>query len=443
VSARRRASGTLAALLALAAPARAQDVDTFAEMDIMTGGSGVVVLVVHEGSLDFEGVWGTVAQDSEGPLTSSHLFPLPALVPSLIATTARALAAAGVLDLDAPLRVLVPGVSPALADATLDQLLGHRAGLDDAAPAEGFDWQAIITDLPAGARMLEPGRAFSTSRYSYPVVAAVVERATRLGLAEVLERAVFGPLGMVGSTFDAERARELGMVTGYVRDPETGEETRAPDPSASGPLPLLYTTVADVAQFASAWVGGGLAGGAPGPDSGDAPAARSFHDGVWLGDFRGVPVARLAGDSLGFAYQVEILPRSGTVLISLKNGGTATLTTAMVRDRIAEALGLPAADSAAARGTPPEGSPPDAEWAGTYRNGNLMMVLRPGVDGRMVLYAGREDLELRAVGRDRFQAFTPRNEPTSLVFELRTLDSDRILVLADRVYLQEPPLPAP
>lgn len=429
---------------ALPAAVAAQDpIDQFADMDLTSAGSGIVLALYHEGQLDFLEAWGTVAEDSDEPLTTAHVFPFWEVTPALLAVTARSLARAGALDLDRPLGEYIPVITPSLAGATLEQLLTHRAGLDDARTTPGFFWEHILTDLSSGALLVPPGTAFSLSRYSYPAVAAVLRTVTGLGTAEMLEQAIFGPLGMTRTTYDPERARALGLPTGTIRDPATGEGVVVEVPAEAEGLPVLYTSAPDLIQFSAAWAAGALAGGDPLSAAGPLdPDESVFRDGVWIEDFRGVPHLVLDGEMPGFGAALRILPGSETVLLGWKNGSRVPhLSVGYVQGLVATALDLPEAEpvpEAQADAEPaPERPVPDAgEWAGIYGNGDVIVVLRAGPEGELVAFAGQDELPVRAVGTNAWGAFTPEGERTSLVFELDRLGETRVLRMANRIYLR-------
>ena len=76
--------------------------------------------------------FGSQTPRRENPVSVDQVIPFPALSEVMVGLTVEALAAAEILDPDAPISRYLPGPSSTFGRATLRQLLSHTGGLDDA-----------------------------------------------------------------------------------------------------------------------------------------------------------------------------------------------------------------------------------------------------------------------------------------------------------------------
>lgn len=124
-----------------------------------------------------------------------------------------------------------------------------------------------VAGLPV---LFDPGTSWNYS-VSVDVLTRVVEVCTGETIDSFLEKNVFGPLGMVDTTFSLAPERLADLAEIYSPDPGTGRLTvnhelrqtfRQPAefPSGSG-VPGLVSTMADYHRFASMLVRGGELGG--------------------------------------------------------------------------------------------------------------------------------------------------------------------------------------
>ncbi|WP_448663355.1 serine hydrolase domain-containing protein [Sphingomonas sp. CJ20] len=112
---------------------------------------------------------------------------------------------AGTLDLDADVSTILGWRlrNPAFPDApiTLRLLLSHRSSLTDTLdyvlPLDA-DMRAVLQDPRAWDRDHAPGSYFRYANFGFPVVAAVMERATGERFDRLMDRLVLRPLGIAG-----------------------------------------------------------------------------------------------------------------------------------------------------------------------------------------------------------------------------------------------------
>lgn len=402
--------------------------------------SGLVIAIRRAGEMIVLDAWGTPAHEVREPLDPDHRFAFPAFTEMLLAATVRARQEAGELDASATLGDQLPDVPEYLAAITLDQLLTHSAGLDDLPPPDGFDWSDLLDELSRGARFTEPGLIASHSRYSYPLAAVVLERVMGVTLQEAVERDVLTPLDLGDTTFDLDEARAGGLATGYE---VTDSEPRTPVPlepreRAAG-LPVAFTTASDVLRFLEAWSQGRIPGGGPPSSPRVTEPPNPLRDGLEPVGFRGAPGALRAGQAEGFGYRVRWLPGHRTGLLLWSNATGPRRVVRIVEDRLALALGLPDRFSDRSRRppVPADAEGPSLEWAGTYRNGERIVVLDT-VDGRLVFFDGTRNL---AVGPapDGTWAARLADGRTALVFRLVEVGGQRFVVIREHAHeLREP-----
>ncbi|MBT8403572.1 MAG: beta-lactamase family protein [Gemmatimonadetes bacterium] len=395
-----------------APPPGAPTLDSVVAEDLTSFATGMVAGVVVQGELDFLAAWGTPDRQSTDSLEATSLLASPGMTEILVAVTVRALGAAGLLDPQAPLSRILAEATGRLGQVTLDQLLSHTSGLDNAAVPAGRTWAEALDGLGDDAFVAEPGEVFSASRYSYPLAARVLERAVGMPFAEIATQAVLTPLGMGRSTFDLDTARERGLTTGYRFD-GSGPVAVEPVERAAG-LPVLFTSTPDVLQLLSAWMSGGIRGSSPlGAAPADVPRmdpARHFSDGLTQDVEALVPQAAINRDDLGFRTTIHLYPEQETGLFIWANGPVPGRTIVWIRSLLAEAVG-DVETSMASQGIPvrrtvdptfmPDGLDDLAEWVGLYRNGSALIGLQFS-EGQLRFFDGEETYPLQGVGPATF-----------------------------------------
>lgn len=443
----------IAAATALAPSTRlaAQADDTTMNLDVMVQtdlrglATGVVAGVVVQGELDFLQAWGTPSAESSDSLAVTAMLAFPGLTEILVAMAVRALGAAELVDPSAPLSRYLPEASGRLGRVTLDQLLSHTAGLDDALLPPEQEWDAALADLGDEAFVAEPGEVYSVSRYSYPLAARVLERLVGMPFADLATQAVLTPLAMGRSTFDPDTARARGLATGYVQG-EAGPVAVEPVATFDG-LPVLYTSAPDVLQLLSAWMADGIRGSSP---VGTAPAAvprmdasRHFGDGVTQDVASLVPQAWVNHEGAGFGTALHLYPDTETAVFIWSNGPVPRNTLFWIRRLVAEAVGdvetaMASQGVRVTRAVDPEAQPDGlddlAEWQGLYRNGSALLGLR-FAEEQLWFYDGRRNLPLQGIGPATF-AYRGTGE-SGPPLQLLRLGDRRVVIYGDRAFAWE------
>ena len=226
--------------------------------------------------------------------------------------------------------------APVQREATVHDLLRHTAGLSYAWEAgtvpdayraarvgsrrhSNADLVAALGPLPL---VHQPGTRWEYSRAT-DVLGAVLEVIEGESLGAILQRRVFGPLGMHDTGFSVPAAQQHRLAEAFERDPQTGIgmpliDVTAPPvfESAGGGL---VSTASDYARFLQLMLGRGTAPGPDGPNgtSGiDAPLrllGRATVDFMTADHLGNLPVA---GDILptGYGFGLGVAVRTATGL---------------------------------------------------------------------------------------------------------------------------------
>ncbi len=259
----------------------------------------------------------------------------------------------GRVELDAPVRRYVPELelpSPGAADAiTVRQILQQTSGLPETAGGpvlksaqDGTALDAVreLRDTPlAGA----PGREWHYSNANYVLAGLVVERAAGTTYADHVERRIFTPLGMTGSTTGPATGQRSGGRD--VTDASPGHRLWFGATIANGPTHrpgllaagYLVSTATDLGRYLRMYLRGGLnddgarivsADGlrtmtAPGPTAhlgswaGAAPARYAmgwFVGGPWR-----EPVVFHPGNTPDSSAMITVVPGRGLAVATLMN----------------------------------------------------------------------------------------------------------------------------
>jgi len=395
-------------------PASAQGVAEIVQRELGGFSTDAVVALDVDGELQFLEAFGRRNPRPEEPLSTSDLFAYPAMSEILLSVMIEALHTAEIVDGDAPLSIYLPNLSPGIGRITLRQLISHTAGLDDARRIEGETWDRTLDRIDDRALVAEPGLFYSRSRHSFPLAGRVLTAALGRPFDDLATTLIFDPLGMTSSTFDIEEARARGLVTGIVRNDDVASPTRTVEAvdTLTG-LPVLFTTASDVVTFLSSWTAGQLSGKPPqemaSTKNPATNADRAFGGGLWVDSFRGLTRAYRLGSQLGISTEFYLIPETGSTVFIWWRGSRGRRTARFVLGAVADAAGAPPLKPAPPTPVDSEAAyplPSADRWAGTYRNGDLIFILRER-GGGLVLFDGSRELELEARKGSRVVAKLP------------------------------------
>ena len=176
---------------------------------------------------------------------------------------------AGQLDLDAPLPPDVTPINPfpGAPPVTLRQMLCHRSGLPREGSVGGYmdDSQpglaATVASVPASVLVTRPGEKTRYSNFAPSVAGRLVERASGETFEDYQRVHILGPLGLTNSAWTLARLPHHRLVVSHMRVTDgRGGWKRQPTPVFDlGTIPAgnLFSSVDDLARFASALLAGG------------------------------------------------------------------------------------------------------------------------------------------------------------------------------------------
>ncbi|HSF41228.1 MAG TPA: serine hydrolase domain-containing protein [Thermoanaerobaculia bacterium] len=266
-----------AALLATGcqtAPAREQsaaleDVDrlleSFRERGAFPGG---VLAAGHRGTLAHLHAFGRLTYDADAPpVSAGTLYDLASLT-KVVATTTMAmiLVDEGRLDLDQPVRELLPGFTgPGKEAVTVRHLLTHSSGLPAVAPLyqEIRERAAYLERIQAMALEFPPGSRSTYSDLGIILLGEILERTAGQPLDAFVRERVLEPLGMRDTLFRLPVELRPRIAPTEV-DPWRGRliqgEVHDENAFAMGgvaPHAGLFGTAGDLARFAQMLLDGG------------------------------------------------------------------------------------------------------------------------------------------------------------------------------------------
>ncbi|HEX6912014.1 MAG TPA: serine hydrolase domain-containing protein [Longimicrobium sp.] len=202
--------------------------------------------------------WGKYEVDAE-----RTIYDIASLTKVVATTTAvMLLVEEGRMDVDAPVSRYLPEFGGGGKDkVTVRHLLAHTSGLPAGAGAGGTPAQVLRTLVRTPLRAA-PGERMVYSDVGFVVLWEAAERAAGEPLEQLLERRVYGPLGMRSTRFNpggeacdrcspSYRADDGTPVRGKVHDP-TGRKLGGVAGNAG-----LFSTAADLARFAAMLAEGG------------------------------------------------------------------------------------------------------------------------------------------------------------------------------------------
>jgi CubicO group peptidase (beta-lactamase class C family)/D-alanyl-D-alanine dipeptidase len=368
----------------------------------------------------------------------------------------------GTLDLDAPIRRVLPDFKPANPfgkDITLRQMMAHRSGLVREPPVGNY----FDDSLPSLAKMVQslnqtelvyaPETKTKYSNAAIATVGFVLEQIQKQPFPRYLQRTLLAPLEMTHSSFEPDPAitRDLAKAIMWTYH---GREFPAPTfELGMAPAGSMYSTVGDLGRFLSVLFakGKGPHGVVVQPETLERmwtpqfarpDEKKGFGIGFTIDELDGKRRIGHGGAIYGFATELAALPEEklGAAVIAARDGANAVTThiaDVALRQMLAARAGkpLPAVEE-----TTPLDPGKARKLAGRWKAGDKTLDLYER-GGRLFALPGRGGfrVEVRALGDalmvDDRLSHGPRIE----------VDGDRLKIGKDvyeRVKVELPP-PAP
>lgn len=399
---------------------------------------GLALAIVREGVLAYARGFGvTSVEDGGGPVTPDTLFRIGSLNKPQTATMVMRLVERGDLDLDRPIAEYLPWFAlsepGAAALITLRHLLTHTAGL----PTDGMDLgshrpptleQYVREMIPRYPLLAPPGVVCAYSNAGFNVAGYVAEAVTGVPYPQLMDKLLFGPLGMARTIFDPAVALTYPLALPHELDDLGMLRVRhrlALNP-AYAPCGETFSTARDQAAFALLHLHDGRAGdqhllatgslAAMHRAQADLYTAGGWEQGLGFG-VRTVAGRRQLGHGGAidtYGSSIFLAPDDGAAVVLLYNH-RARLGNAVMDHAVEALIGTPPTSRApvtAVREDPTRWPAFVGTFAGQW-SGLATIVAR---EGRLVLERDDTTVTLHARGRDRYAGDAPDGATVTVGF---------------------------
>jgi D-alanyl-D-alanine carboxypeptidase len=345
---------------------------------------GVAIGVVYDQQVVWAKGFGYANVATQAPMTPATKFRMASHSKLFTSTAIMQLRDAGKLRLDDPVSKYLSWfkLKPASPDdppITIEELVTHSSGLPREA---GPHW--VTYDFPTEEQVrgyvLEHQAAYSPEvRWKYSnlalgIAGLIVEAVSGEKYADYVQKHIFDPLGMNGSSVDRQTD---GLATGYGRKLPDGSRKTMPfiDARALGAATGITSTVEDMAKFVSLQFRNDRAGGSQILSTG---ALREMHrvrvlENDWTrGNAIGFAVSRErdrvyvghGGSYPGYKTQtlIQLDGKVGVIVLTNEDDGNP----ARIATHLMHTVGEAVAKAAAPASTPIRWDPSWSRFAGRY-----------------------------------------------------------------------------
>jgi CubicO group peptidase (beta-lactamase class C family) len=246
---------------------------------------GVVAMATDRRGIIYQGAFGLADASSGRRLEIDAVFRIASMTKAVTSVAVMQLVEGGRLRLDDPADKYLPElarlsmfeafdsktgaykVKPATKPLTVRHLLTHTSGLGynftspivrDFKPREGEKYTA-------GPLLFEPGEQWMYGT-STDWVGRLVERFSGRGLENYFQQRIFGPLGMVDTSYNVPASRRSRLVPVHRRQADGMFAPDSVQPPVTVPRPIggggLASTAADYTKFLQMLLNGGMLNGA-------------------------------------------------------------------------------------------------------------------------------------------------------------------------------------
>ena len=221
---------------------------------------GCVIAVVHNGTdVVLEQAFGFADIARRVPLTPRHRFRVASHSKSFTAAGIMKLREQRKLGLDDRVGQYVRDLHPAIAEATVAQLLSHGAGIirDGTDSGQWMDRRPFLdaaelrADL-AAAPVIEANTRFKYSNHGYGLLGFVIEAVTQTPYPSWIRHAIIEPAGLEETAPDMPVGAPASVASGYSGKLPLGRRVLIPGDNptnALAPATGFVSTARDLARF--------------------------------------------------------------------------------------------------------------------------------------------------------------------------------------------------
>lgn len=220
---------------------------------------GCAVAIAERGRVVFETAFGFADLGKGVALTPRHRFRVASHSKSFTAAGVMKLREAGKLGLDDPVGRYVKGLHPAVARATLAQLLSHSAGIirDGHDSGQWQDRRSFLNETELRAELaekpvLEANTRFKYSNHGFGLVGLVIEAVTGEPYAKWIQREIVKPAGLEETVPDWPLSRRVPFARGHTGKVLLGKRAVIPGENPTHALAAatgFISTAHDLARF--------------------------------------------------------------------------------------------------------------------------------------------------------------------------------------------------
>ncbi|MCW2542878.1 MAG: hypothetical protein JWM40_430 [Frankiales bacterium] len=306
------------------------------------GVPGVAIAVVADGEVVLAEGFGRRDLEADEPVTADTHFPIASDTKAFTAALLCLLADEGAVDLDAPVRSVLPWFEMADPHATAlvsaRDLLSHRTGL----PRHDFVWYGetdlTLEDVARRLRHLPlsrpPRQTWQYNNLCFNTAGYLTEVISGQSWDAALRDRLLEPLGMSSTVLSAHDPSIKAIASPYKQVGDGYEKHLLPGESKVLPAGGIVSTIEDMSKWLLARLGA-----APDVLSTDALAqlhgpamiggvlTASFEErqpmgyalGCQVESYRGRRVVRHGGNLVGFSSDVAVVPGTGIGVVVLTN----------------------------------------------------------------------------------------------------------------------------
>ena len=219
------------------------------------------VLLARNGKTVFSGAYGFADRDRQIPNKLSTRFNIGSMNKMFTATAVLQLVQTGKIDLQDPVgKYLTDYPNKEIATkVTIHQLLTHTGGTGDIFGPQFDPHRKELRTLEDYVRVygqrgpaFEPGSRWAYSNYGFLLLGLIIETVSGVHYYDYIRDKIYKPAGMMGSGSFAEDETVPDRAVGYVYRGGTWKPNRDTLPYRGTSAGGGYSTVEDLARFASA-----------------------------------------------------------------------------------------------------------------------------------------------------------------------------------------------
>lgn len=236
----------------------------------------LAAVVVKGDRIVARGAVGVRRTGSSTPVTADDQFHIGSCTKSMTATLAAMFVEQGKLGWKTTIAEAFPELKaemhPQYRVVTLEQLLGHRAGIArDAEKIVPGLWKEIWNQkgTPTEQRLFvvcsvvtrppeaEPGTRYTYSNFGYSIAGAMLERVGKDSWENLMRKMLFEPLGMRSAGFGApgtpgreDQPWGHQMIGGQIKAIAPGPSPGPDNPAGIGPGGIVHCSLDDLARYA-------------------------------------------------------------------------------------------------------------------------------------------------------------------------------------------------